>query len=146
VFSRDDLGGRGGFHPLFWVLGPLVLGAVLITGIGILARSTQGFPDIELADDLRRVADNGDPLLAEATDFEWDRVCVFPPYLAKEDVDATLGIDWGVVGGGDLDDRNLLVFLEGDRVVKHFYLLRGIVDEPATEGDCRAPDDESTRL
>jgi hypothetical protein len=88
----------------------------------------------------------GDPLLADATPFEWDRVCVFPPYLSKEAVDETLGIEWGVVGGGDLDDRVLLVFLEGNRVVKHFYLLRGIVDDPEPHGDCRAPDDEATRL
>ena len=146
MFSRDDLGRRGGLHPLFWVFGPLVLGALIITGLGILARSTQGFPDIELADDLRIAAGAGDPLLAEVTDFEWDRVCVFPPNLSKDAVDETLGLEWGVVGGGDLDDRNLLVFVEGDRVVKHFYLLRGILNEPEPSGDCRAPDEESTRL
>ena len=146
MFSRDDLGGRGGLHPLFWVFGPLVLGALIITGLGILARATQGFPDIELADDLRIAAGAGDPLLAEATDFEWDRVCVFPPFLSKDAVDETLGLEWGVVGGGDLDDRNLLVFVEDDRVVKHFYLLRGLVDDPEPNGDCRGRDDESTRL
>lgn len=146
MFSRDDLGGRGGLHPLFWVLGPLVLGALLVTGLGIAARATQGFPDIELADELRQAAASGDPMLAEATGFAWDRVCVFPPYLSKEAVDERLGFRWGVVGGGDLDDRNLLVFVDDGRVVKHLYLLRGLIDEAAPEGDCRSPEDESTRL
>ena len=145
MFSRDDLG-SGSLHPLFWVLGPLVLGALLVTGLGILARATQGFPDIELADALRQASAEGDPLLAEATDFAWDRVCVFPPYLPKEAVDDTLGMRWGVVGGGDLDDRNLLVFVDDGRVVKHLYLVRGLIDDAAAEGDCRKPEDESTRL
>ncbi len=145
MFSRDDLG-RGSLHPLFWVFAPLLIGALLITGLGVIARSTQGFPDIELADELQQEAAAGDPLLAEVTDFAWDRVCVFPPDLPKETVDATLGMAWGVVGGSDLDERDLLVFIEGGRVVKHFYFDRGILDAPASEGDCRAPDDESTRL
>lgn len=145
MFSRDDLG-KGTRHPLFWVFAPLVLGALIVTGLGILARSTQGFPDIELADELQQLAASSDPLMAEVTDFDWDRVCVFPPHLPKEAVDDMLGLEWGVVGGGDLDDRNLLVFVEDDRVVKHFYLARGIVDEPETAGDCRDRDEESTRL
>jgi hypothetical protein len=145
MFSRDDLG-KGTRHPLFWVFGPLVLGALIITGIGILARATQGFPDIELADDLQQLASRSDLRLAEVTDFAWDRVCVFPPYLSKGAVDEKLGLEWGVVGGGDRQDRNLLVFVDDDRVVKHFYLRRGIVEEPEGGGDCRGPDDESTRL
>ena len=145
MFSRDDFD-RGARFPLLWVFGPLILGALLVTGLGIAARATQGFPDIELAEDLRLAGAEADPLLTEATDFEWDRVCVFPPYLSKDSVDETLGFDWGVVGGGDLGDRNLLVFVEAERVVKHLYLIRGLVDAPAPAGDCRAPDDEETRL
>ena len=145
MFSRDDFG-RGTSHPLFWVFGPLVLGALLITGLGIAARATQGFPDIELADELRIIGEGGDPLLADVTDFAWDRVCVFPPHVSKETVDGGLGFEWGVVGGGDLDDRVLLVFLDGDRVVKHFYLVRGLLAEPDPSGDCRTPTDESTRI
>jgi hypothetical protein len=145
MFSREDLG-KGTGHPLFWVIWPIVLGALIITGLGILARSTQGFPDIELADELRQLASTSDPLMADVTHFAWDRVCVFPPYLSKDAVDETLGLEWGVVGGGDLDDRNLVVFVDDDRVVKHFYLGRGIVDEPEDGGDCRGRDEESTRL
>lgn len=145
MFSRDDFG-RGPRFPLLWVIGPLILGALLVTGLGLLVRGTQGFPDIELAERLEQAAVEGDPLLAEATDFDWDRVCVFPRDLPSETVDETLGFDWGVVGGDRIDDRDLLVFVRDDEVVKHFYLRRGLVDRPAEDGDCRGPDEESTRL
>jgi len=146
MFSRDDLGG-GSRHPLVWVFGPLLLGALLITGFGILARATQGFPNIELAEDLRVAGTTDDPLLAEATDFEWDRVCVFPPSATRESVDALLGLGWDVIGGDPSGDgRPLLVFVRDDEVVTHLFLARGVIEPPEGEGDCRAPDEESTRL
>ena len=145
MFSQDDFG-RGARLPLLWVFGPLIIGAVLITGLGIAARATQGFPDIELAERLEQASAAGDPLLADVTDFAWDRVCVFPPHLPKETVDERLGLAWGVVGGGEFEDRNLVVFVDGDRVVKHMYLRRDTIDDPPAAGDCRGPDDESTRL
>ena len=145
MFSRDDLDG-GARRPLLWVFGPLVAGALLVTALGIVVRGTQGFPDIELAERLEHAAGEGDPLLADVTDYAWDRVCVFPKDLPKEDVDATLGIAWGVVGGDTISNRDLLVFVRAGNVVRHFYLAHGLVDDPAPEGDCRLPDDESTRL
>ena len=145
MFARDDVH-RGWRLPLLWVFGPLILGALLITALGIGIRATQGFPDIELADELQNAASAGDPLLAEVTNFAWDRVCVFPRNLPREAVDDTLGIDWGVVGGDTIDNRDLLVFVHDGAVVKHLYLQRGVVGRPAAEGDCRTPEDETTRL
>lgn len=146
MFTRDDFG-RGVPLPLLWVLGPLVLGALVLTAIGIAARATQGFPNIELAEDLRLAGVDGDPLLADATPFTWDRVCVFPSSVTPDEVDALLGFEWGVVGGDpNRLSRPLLVFVEGDRVVTHLFLDRGVIDSPRGDGDCRAPGDESTRL
>lgn len=145
MFSRDDFG-RGPRFPLLWVIGPLLLGALLITGIGLVARGTQGFPDIELAERLEQVGADGDPLLAEATDFAWDRVCVFTSTATKADVDELLGFSWGVVGGDPYGDRQLLVFVRDDEVVKHFYLRPNLIGRPVPPGDCRTPEDESTRL
>lgn len=145
MFARDDVH-RGRRWTLLWVFGPLVLGALLVTGLGVLARASQGFPDIELADRLNQEARAGDPMLAEITDFAWERVCVFPDDVSEETVDATLGFEWGVVGGDTVGNRDLLVFVRGGEVVKHLYLRAGAVDRPEAEGDCRAPDDESTRL
>jgi len=145
MFSRDDFG-RGPRFPLLWVIGPLILGALLVTGLGIIARGTQGFPDLELAERLEQAGSDGDPLLAEATDFAWDRVCVFSSVATKADVDEQLGFSWGVVGGDPYGNRQLLVFVNEDEVVKHLYLRPNLVDRPVAPGDCRTPDDESTRL
>jgi len=145
MFSRGDYD-RSVPWPLVWVLGPLVLGAVLITLIGIGVRATQGFPDIEFADDLQRTAAEGDPLLADVTEFEWDRVCVFRSGLPKADVDRTLGLAWGVVGGDTLDRRDLVVFVHGDQVVKHFYLREDILRGPSGDAECYVPTDEATQL
>jgi hypothetical protein len=145
MFSRDDFG-RGPRFPLLWVFGPFVLGALIVTGVGIIARGTQGFPDLELAERLEQLGVAGDPLLADVTDFEWDRVCVFSTSASKADVDEQLGFAWGVVGGDRYGDRLLLVFVRDGQVVKHFYLRRMFIDRPVPPGDCRTPDDESTRL
>ena len=145
MFTRDDYG-RGPRLPLLWIFGPLVLGAILVTGLGIAARATQGFPNIELADEIQRAAP-GKPMLREETDFAWDRVCVFRQSASAEEVDAMLGFEWGVVGGDPLGDgRLLLVFVQDDEVVTHFFLQAGVLDPPDGEGDCRDPDDERTRL
>ena len=145
MFSRDDYG-RNRAHPLLWVFGPLVLGALVVTGLGIAARATQGFPNIELAADLETAAGE-DPLLAEATPFEWDRVCIAPPDSTADDVDALLGFEWGVIGGDPLEQqRPLLVFVDDDEVVTHLWLRRGVLDDPPAEGVCLEPDDEATRL
>jgi hypothetical protein len=145
MFSRDDYG-RGPRFPLLWVFGPFVLGALIVTAIGIVVRGTQGFPDLELAERLEQIGTDGDPLLAEATDFEWDRVCVFSKSATKADIDELLGFEWGVVGGDPYGERLLLVFVHDGRVVKHFYLRGFFIDRPVPPGDCRLPDDESTRL
>lgn len=146
MFSRQDLG-KGTAHPLLWVFGPLILGALVITGLGIIARASQGFPDIELAEEIRLAATEGDPLLAEVTPFAWDRVCVVPPRATKADVDALIGRDWGVVGGDAAPSRRMLfVFLNDGEVVRHFFLETGAIPGPAPGGDCRSPDDERTRL
>jgi hypothetical protein len=146
MFTRDDYG-RGRRFPLLWVFGPLVLGALLITGLGIAARATQGFPNIELAEELESAAGVGSPMLADETDFTWDRVCVFRQSASVEEVDETLGFEWGVIGGDPLGDgRLLLVFVQDDEVATHLYLRRGLLDPPDGEGDCRDADVERTRL
>jgi hypothetical protein len=146
MFSGSDFD-RGSRFPLLWVFGPLIAGALLVTAVTIGVRATQGFPNIELADEIRQASVAGDPLLDEVTEFSWDRACVFPPSATADDVDRVLGIDWGVIGGDQtVDRRPLVVFVDGDRVVTHVFLLRGVMDPAVGGGDCRGPEDESTRL
>jgi hypothetical protein len=146
MFSPNDFD-RGPRLPLLWLWGPILLGAVLITALTLAVRATQGFPNIELADAIRQADAAGDPLLAEVATFDWDRVCVFPPEASMDDVDERLGIDWGVIGGDGMSDRRqLLVFANGDAVVTHVFVPGGTVDAPEGLGDCRGPDEASTRL
>lgn len=145
MFGRDAYD-RGSRFPLVGVIVPLIIGGLLITGLGIAARATQGFPNIELADDIRIAAGEGDPLLAEVTPFEWDRACLFPSTVSMDDVDELLGFEWGVIGGDPNGDRPLLVLVQGDEVVTHMFLERRMLPAPREDGDCRSPDDESTRL
>jgi hypothetical protein len=146
MFTRDDFG-RGRRFPLLWIFGPLLLGALLVTGLGIAARATQGFPNIELAEEIELAAGAGAGTLREATDFAWDRVCVFRQGASNEEVDEVLGFGWGVARGDPLGDaRLLLVFVRDGEVVTHLYLRAGMLDPPDGEGDCREPDDERTRL
>ena len=114
--------------------------------LGIAARATQGFPNIELAEDVRLAARQDDPLLADVTPFEWDRVCVFPPQASMDDVDDQLGFEWGVIGGDPSGDRTLLVFVRDGEVQTHFFLEPSLIWDPEASGDCRGPEDESTRL
>ena len=145
MFSRHDLG-KGTAHPLVWVFGPLVLGALLITVLGVVARGTQGFPDIELAEQIEIASHEGDQMLAEVTTFEWDLVCVAPPTMTKAEVDELIGREWSVVGGDAPGRRVLLVFLDQGEVVRHFYVASATIARPPNDGDCRTPEDETTRL
>ena len=145
MFSRDDFD-RGSRFPLAGVVIPLVVGALIITGITVGLRAAQGFPDIELAEEIRQ-ASLGEPLLlADAIDLEWDHVCVFPPYLPQEAVDAKLDFEWGRSAGHSTDAYLLLVFVQDREVVSHAYVERGILNDPDPDGDCRTPDDARTRL
>ena len=145
MFSRDDFG-RGSRFPLAGVVVPFVIGALIIAGITVGLRAAQGFPDIELAEEIRQ-ASFGEPLLlADAIDLEWDRVCVFPPFLPHDAVDAKLGLEWGRSAGHSTDEYLLLVFVRDREVASHAYVERGILVDPDPNGDCRTPDDPRTRL
>jgi hypothetical protein len=86
---------------------------------------------------------DGEPVpLGDASQFEWDRVCVFVPYMPAESVDARLGIDWP----GVLDDSGTtLVFVAGGSVVRHAPVSARAIDEPQSGGECFAREDAYLR-
>ena len=145
MFSRDDFD-RGSRFPLAGVVIPFVVGALIIAGITVGLRAAQGFPDIELAEEIRQASLGESLLLADAIDLEWDHVCVFPPYMPQEAVDAKLDFEWGRSAGHSTDGYLLLVFVQDREVVSHAYVERGILVDPDPDGDCRTPDDARTRL
>ena len=59
---------------------------------------------------------------------EWTRLYVFNPYTHPPEVDSLLGFHWNEEEQEDLkmrDDINLLVFVDGKRVLKHIAFPRG---------------------
>ncbi|MBL0693963.1 hypothetical protein [Comamonas sp. JC664] len=54
--------------------------------------------------------------MAEVTDFDWDALYVFTPYVGEELIKKRLGMDWS--GAREVYDTEcLLVFLKGNEVV-----------------------------
>jgi hypothetical protein len=69
--------------------------------------------------------------VALATDFDWDRFYVIPPYSSNEQVDRRLGFEWGKAENSDYrssDGGHLLLFVRDGDVVHAF-------DQPNGDGD-----------
>lgn len=64
--------------------------------------------------------------LADATEFDWDRVLLAGSYLTSEQVRATLGIDWN--GAYDIPEgAEVLIFADGDHVVADYDLPHPLI-------------------
>jgi hypothetical protein len=100
--------------------------AGIVAGCGPFWDGIGGSSD-EIADAVKQ----GEPFrLADVTGFEWDRFCVFGPYLSNDSVDRRLGFDWGKAENSDYrlqDGGSLLVFVRDGEVVHAF-------DQPNTDG------------
>jgi len=133
---------------LAWVLGPLILGGLIVTLSAVALRAPLGFPDDHLAGRIREAAaiGPGATYLRQLTDEHWDTVCVAPPFVSKEAVDELLGLEWSRAGGYPEDTHLLLVFVRDREVVTHTYVERRRIIDPPQGGDCRHRQDESTRI
>jgi hypothetical protein len=66
---------------------------------------------------------------AEIAPFAWDRVYVFGPYTSPEHIDTCLGFPWPTASRSSINSskgRNLVVFVQGERVVRWFEQPRTI--------------------
>ncbi|MDB6134726.1 MAG: putative lipoprotein [Verrucomicrobiales bacterium] len=64
--------------------------------------------------------DSGGIQLRRLTEIPWERLHIFGPYTSPEQVNAALGFPWRdrhLTKIGMMDDRNLLVFTAGGKVV-----------------------------
>lgn len=88
-------------------------------------------------------AEGSEIIMADIAPFPWTRFCVFGPYTTEPFASDSLGFRWPYRWGKIemLDDRNFLVFVDGDDVVTAFdhTLDRGDFDTP--EQTCFARDD-----
>lgn len=61
----------------------------------------------------------------EITGFSWGKAYVFTPYTTKEHMAKKLGFNWeNSIGIDYRDDINLIVFVQGKKVVKYIELSR----------------------
>jgi hypothetical protein len=59
-------------------------------------------------------------VLAEIATFPWDRVCIFGPYTANEDIDAATGIPGSSTRAFDIrsnDAIDVFLFIDDERII-----------------------------
>jgi hypothetical protein len=96
-------------------------------------------------DEARAAGQTSGRPLQDFTPFAWDRVCVFGRDATSEQVDATLGIEWGRAGGDAGGFQYLLVFAEGDEVVSAAHVRVGLMPRPERGGECHGPEEAILR-
>ncbi|MCA1587601.1 MAG: hypothetical protein LC744_02705 [Chloroflexi bacterium] len=126
---------------VFWFVAPFVALILVVAAV----RAVVPAADTGLGGRLTGAAIQGDGErvpVADAAQFDWDRVCVFVPFTPAESVNARLEIDWR----GLLDESGpTLVFIAGGSVVRHAAIAARAIDEPASGGECFARDDAYLR-
>lgn len=109
----------------------LALAALLTVLLAPVAAQNQLEDALARAVRMYRVGYASEIDLADFTDFNWDRVFVFPPYTALDTIDAAIGYGWA--RGVNLSlpvngSVNLLVFIRDGRVVRHIEMPRSEAD------------------
>jgi hypothetical protein len=126
---------------VFWILAPV---AVLILVVAVTRLFVPAI-DLHLGGRLIGVAirGGGDPvLMSSATEFDWDRVCIFRPFTPAATVNTQLGEGWN----GLLDhDRPTLVFVNRARVVLHAAISPRAIEPPPPRGVCHGAADAVVR-
>ena len=125
----------------FWFVAPFVALILVVAAV----RAVVPAADRGLGGRLTGAAIQGDgePVpLGDASEFAWERVCVFAPFTPSESVNARLGADWR----GLLDDSGpTLVFVSAGSVVRHAPISARAIDEPPSGGECFAREDAYLR-
>jgi hypothetical protein len=106
------------------------LGAMYILESLNARRQRQNFSDKLAAEvERKRSSDKAVEIrLKELTDFEWERVHIFPSYSSHQIIDDDLGFVWQPARRIDIslrDDVNLMVFTEKRRVIFYVAHPRG---------------------
>lgn len=104
-----------------------VVASLLVWSLALGACSSKpdGF-ETRLEQALRSSAQAGGTLkMEDATDFAWDTLHVFGPYVTAEEIHRQLGFEWAGAMDQDFDSHTLLVFAQGQKVVKRLDFPRG---------------------
>lgn len=120
--SYSSLGGQ-----LKALLASAVVVLALVVGI-----ASSVCADASLGDRITATVEKGPGtklVMADLTDFDWQKLYVFTPYTTQKQIDRTLGFEWHDTEGIELNDTmTLLAFVDDGKVVSH-------VAQPADKGD-----------
>ncbi len=114
---------RGSASPwLRGVVACLLVGSLALVGC---REKRDGF-EARLAQAVQSSARAGGVLrMEDATDFTWDELHVFGPYVSAEQMHQQLGFAWAGASHQDSDSQTLLVFTRGQQVVRQLDFPRG---------------------
>ena len=91
-------------------------------------------PNEEVAEGIASAVDQGPGTrlkLADNTDFEWDKVCIFGPYTEDARIDTVTGISGAAKRAHDIrsnDGINVVMFIDNDRIVRAVSVRRDLGD------------------
>jgi len=129
LLMRYTLGGRRNVRRLASVLVLVAAFVLVVSGCG-----SRAAPDSELSNAITKQAEAGAGTVIDfvaLTDFQWERLYIFDPYTTVDEIHRALGFRWNAAastGIDKLDGIALLVFVEGDEVVRY-------VEHPRNRGD-----------
>jgi len=116
--------------PLLSALGAAVVLLGFLFGMPLVRRA-QLRTDLERAVRMFNIGYTPHIALKDFTAFAWTEVHIFSPYTPIEEISAATGSRWPLLASSRIetdDGITLLVFMDGDRLVRWVEIDRGIAD------------------
>jgi hypothetical protein len=116
--------------PVFTTLAAIVLLAGYLIGAPIYRRGVLR-TDIERAVRMFQIGYTPHIALTDFTGFDWTEVHIFPPYSTVDQIEVEIWTRWPRFASNAIetdDSITLLVFMDGDRLVRWVEIGRGIAD------------------
>jgi hypothetical protein len=117
-----------------WTVFTILAAAVLLAGYLIGApiyRRAELRTELERAVRMFNIGYTPHIALTDFTGFDWTEVHIFPPYSTIDRIEAEIGAGWPRFASDAIetdDSITLLVFMDGDRLVRWVEIERGIAD------------------
>ncbi len=146
VARVDPDDGERMVKPMLRTIGIAVAALTVLALITIGVRTFGVSVDDALGDDIEEAAtraDGGVINLADVTDFEWSRVCLFPPGTPADLVERTYGYGWT---HALRDDAVTVVFTRGGEIVRQTHLSPTLAEMPPQSGSCMPPSSAEVRF
>ena len=146
VARVDPDDGERMVKPMLRTIGIAVAALVVLALITIGVRTFGVSVDDALGDRIEQAAEraDGEPIrLAAFTDFEWSRVCLFPPGVPADLVERAYGYGWT---HALRDDAVTVVFTHRGEITRQTHLSPTLAEMPPQSGSCMPPSSAEVRF